>query len=177
MSDFDLCADGEHLFADHATGEWTCSDCGIERLAFYTKAVQDNPPNDDMLCRCTDDEPTEEEAAKVLGLWNLRQWMYAWLTHKYNPNGEQDWLSQAVMMLHHRFNADLDFMSDMWFGVSSSRYGKYLGDGEWGPRQDGLFVQCDKLEDGIAWVLWQWVQKYPEGVKDADAADEENEDD
>ena len=101
----------------------------------------------DMVCTCEPDGflPTEERRLRIYNRMRLEE--------------REDLTKAIVLSLAFDFGACVDVFADQWFGVSL----------ETPLSEDGLYVQCDHPEDGIA-ALWEHLaERFPERVSAKDA--------
>ena len=86
-----------------------------------------------------------------------RAWAYKFLDGSYNqPTVDGNFLDRVVQTLWWRYLASIEgIYTDQWSRVDTEGSG------------DAPFktmVQCDSVEDGLAYTLRHWHKRYPKGV-------------
>lgn len=95
-----------------------------------------------MICTCRIDGflPTEERRLRIFNRMRL--------------DDKEDLTTAIVLSLAFDFKAEVDLLADQWFGLSLDT--PLL--------EDGLYIECDDPEDGLAYMWEHLAEKFPERV-------------
>jgi hypothetical protein len=94
----------------------------------------------EMICTCRIDGflPTEERRLRIFNRMRL---------------DDKETLTTAIVLsLAFDFKAEVDLLADQWFGLSLDT--PLL--------EDGLYIECDNPEDGLAYMWEHLAEKFPE---------------
>lgn len=104
----------------------------------------------DFACRCSDDGIAQCD--------ELLQWAYQFLSNKHHTVTAEDFLTAFCYRMDNRYRAQWEVHTDQWSAVVANTYDKGKEEGE----TFHTFVQCDNVEDGLAFTLRRWFNKYGE---------------
>lgn len=112
--------------------------------------------DDVMVCRCDEDGEAEADA-RLLRAYEILS-VPGELSGR-DVNAANFW-SRAVMWLHWEHSATIDWIAcDQWFGLSASTYRGSVDYPPTWPKRN-ITVQCDTLEDGLAYIV-EWFHSSP----------------
>ena len=104
--------------------------------------------NPDFACSCTDEGKAECGA--------VVDWACQQLTHAHRTVTRENLLTAVVFELAHGYRAAIQgIYCDMWCGISTDIYHP---EGE--TEEFSTFIMCDKVEDGIAYTLKAYYDKF-----------------
>lgn len=102
---------------------------------------------DDFACRCSDKEQARSQA--------VLEWAYENLSERSIKVGPENLATFVAYALEIRYRASIDsIFCDQWCAVTSS-----TGDME-EKSKFHTFIQCDHVEDGLAFTLKAYYDKY-----------------
>lgn len=103
----------------------------------------------DFACRCSEDGRTQCD--------ELLQWAYEFLSNRYHTITAADFLTAFCYRMD-GYRAQWEVHTDQWSAVVANTYDPGKEEGE----TFHTFVQCDRVEDGLAFTLRRWYDAFGE---------------